>query len=293
MPVLKPYAEATPKNGYYVLAPISGRDHPIPLQTSNVTVEVYRRLGYDPDRNGTDGVSVPNELTWKLYDVGLHWTESSGQRSTTDGLSGDHLQNDGPSLTRGEVEAVEELIHNYHRETKDKLEELVAQLKQETTSEVSTELTQQPPEAQTDSVPFLWDMDEDQIRTVGKFIESDFSERLNEGPVDVWSVDVDISEWKPGENPDKFCIAISVNHIGEHDQQYLHAMYVCEKHGLERCATATGAEKTWKNRIRIEYHRTKAIEALVRASDRFSFCLGDVHAEMNINVDRLPGIFDE
>ncbi|WP_226040357.1 hypothetical protein [Natrinema sp. DC36] len=69
MAVLKRYADSTPKDGYFVHAPFSDLPHPLPLQTPKITEEIYKELGYG------HGDNVPNELTWKLYDVGLHWTE--------------------------------------------------------------------------------------------------------------------------------------------------------------------------------------------------------------------------
>lgn len=122
MPVLKKYSDSYEKNGYYVHAPISDLDFPLPLQTPTITANIYRELGYGHLDN------VPNELTWKMYDVGLHWTENSGPRDTPDELSVDDLVDDGPALTGSDIEKIDSLINGYEGEHQERVKNLQEQL---------------------------------------------------------------------------------------------------------------------------------------------------------------------
>lgn len=130
MPILKEYAESNDKDGYYVHAPISGRDHPLPLQTPEVTERIYRKSGYEPTEPGHNGgVQVPNELTWTLYNVGLHWTKSSGPQGNPSELGPDKLRDEtGPELTEGDIDTIlsftEEYRGQYQTRVKDLREEL-------------------------------------------------------------------------------------------------------------------------------------------------------------------------
>ncbi|SEW01130.1 hypothetical protein [Halobacterium jilantaiense] len=71
MPVLHEYSDSYPKSGYYVNVNWSA-PHPYPLQTPAITARIYRSLGFQP------GDAVPNELTSRLFNAGLHWTGSTG-----------------------------------------------------------------------------------------------------------------------------------------------------------------------------------------------------------------------
>jgi hypothetical protein len=122
MPVLKKYSDSYEKDGYYVHAPISDLDFPLPLQTPTITANIYRELGYGHLDN------VPNELTWKMYDVGLHWTENSGPRDTPDELSVDDLVDDGPALTGSDVEKIGSLIDGYEGKHQERVKSLQDQL---------------------------------------------------------------------------------------------------------------------------------------------------------------------
>lgn len=130
MPILKEYAESNDKDGYYVHAPISGRDHPLPLQTPVVTEKIYREIGYEPTEPGHDGgVHVPNELAWTLYNVGLHWTKSSGPQGDPSELDPDRLRDEtGPELTDDDIDTIlsftEEYKGQYQSRVKDLREEL-------------------------------------------------------------------------------------------------------------------------------------------------------------------------
>ena len=71
MPVFHKYSESYHKSGYYVKVNWSA-PHPYPLQTPGITEQIYLELGLNP------GDQVPNELTSRLYNAGLHWTEGNG-----------------------------------------------------------------------------------------------------------------------------------------------------------------------------------------------------------------------
>jgi len=108
MPILKTYSESYDKDGFYVHAPIEGASHPIPLQTPNITAQIYRELGYEP------GDYVPNELTWKLYNADLHWTESSGNAHRQEGgVKEAILGEGGPKFTEEQAEVVLSVIESY------------------------------------------------------------------------------------------------------------------------------------------------------------------------------------
>ena len=140
MPVLKKYADSYEKEGYYVHAPISDLDFPLPLQTPTITAKIYRELGYGHLDN------IPNELTWKMYDVGLHWTESSGPRDTPDELAADDLVDDGPALTGSDVEKIDTLIDGYDGEHQERVKNLQDQLEPDA-SENGTSSFPTPPQS--------------------------------------------------------------------------------------------------------------------------------------------------
>lgn len=127
MPVLKEYADSNKeKDGYYVHAPVSGRSHPIPLQTPQVTEEIYRQIGYKPISKGRDGgVHVPKDLTWTLYDVGLHWTEKSGPQGDPSDLDPDDLRDAaGPDLTENDIERIIEFTEDYQGQYQSRVKDL-------------------------------------------------------------------------------------------------------------------------------------------------------------------------
>lgn len=130
MPVLKEYADSNPKDGYYVHAPISDRDHPLPLQTPEVTEEIYRELGYRPIEKGPDGgVDVPNELTWTLYNVNLHWTENSGPQGDPSDLDFDKLRDKaGPELTDNDIETILSYTEDYRGQYQSRVNDLREEL---------------------------------------------------------------------------------------------------------------------------------------------------------------------
>jgi hypothetical protein len=116
MPVLKRYSESYDKEGYYVHAPIDGTSHPIPLQTPNVTAQIYRELGYE------SGDQVPNELTWKFYNVGLHCTENKGAPQHTADAIRDAISDGGSTnLTTEQKESILSIINSYSGRFEDEL----------------------------------------------------------------------------------------------------------------------------------------------------------------------------
>jgi hypothetical protein len=128
MPILKQYSDNYRKDGYYVHAPIEGLSHPLPLQTPDITVRIYNELGYRP------GDHVPNELTWKLYDVDLHWTENSGVDSASEGeLKAAILGESGPDFTDKQAKTIISIVESYSGEYENELEALVDKLEPDTT----------------------------------------------------------------------------------------------------------------------------------------------------------------
>ncbi|WP_157744292.1 hypothetical protein [Halopenitus persicus] len=71
MPVFHEYSDSYHKSGYYINVNWSA-PHPYPLQTPALTEQIYKSLGFQP------GDRVPNELTSRLFNAGLHWTEGNG-----------------------------------------------------------------------------------------------------------------------------------------------------------------------------------------------------------------------
>jgi hypothetical protein len=126
VPVLKEYADSNDKCGYYVHAHVSGLSHPLPLQTPEVTEEIYRELGYEPIKPGDDGgVNVPKHLTWTLFDVALHWTENSGPQGDDSDLDFDDLREvAGLDLTTDDIEAILDLTEDYRGQYQSRVKEL-------------------------------------------------------------------------------------------------------------------------------------------------------------------------
>lgn len=124
--VLKEFADSNDKDGYYVHAHVSGLSHPPPLQTPEVTEEIYRGLGYEPIKPGDDGgVNVPKYLTWTLFDVDLHWTENSGHQGDASDLDFDDLREvSGPDLTSDDIETILELTEDYRGQYQSRVKEL-------------------------------------------------------------------------------------------------------------------------------------------------------------------------
>jgi len=139
MPVLKEYADSNDKDGYYIHAPISGVSHPIPLQTPEVTEEIYRELGYEPIKKGPDGgVKVPNELTWTLHNVDLHWTKNSGPQGEPADLDLDRLRDEaGPELTENHIDTILSYAEEYRGQYQSRVKELREQFSDDTS--VSTQ----------------------------------------------------------------------------------------------------------------------------------------------------------
>ncbi|XGI84693.1 hypothetical protein ACEU6E_10695 (plasmid) [Halorutilales archaeon Cl-col2-1] len=146
MPILKEYADSNEKNGYYVHAHISDRNHPLPLQTPKVTRKIYSELGYEPTKQGPNGgVQVPHDLTWTLYNVGLHWTENSASQGDPSELDSDNLRKAAqPDLTEEDIESIlefgEDYTGQYQSQVRDLLDEFSREGPTETDRYFVTEL---------------------------------------------------------------------------------------------------------------------------------------------------------
>lgn len=106
MPVLHKYSQNYDKSGYYVKVNWSA-PHPYPLQTPAITEQIYRELGFKP------GDKVPNELTSRLFNAGLHWTEGNGTGDPQKQTGIDPITNaDLPELDRDQLESVYDLLEN-------------------------------------------------------------------------------------------------------------------------------------------------------------------------------------
>lgn len=288
MPVLKQYAD---KSGYFVHTSVTGADHPITLQTGEIAAEIYRHLGYEPDQNGNSAVSVPNELTWKLYEVGLHWTNSSGTEGLIEGLPERKVDGDGPPLTEKDIEKLSDLLGKYGGEGGEKVDELISELTDFDPRQDSRVQIQAPGES-TDSGLSLWEFPEVLWDKIAQHLEDLLIESLNHGKVMEWSADVEIGEWEPDEDPGKSTISTRIEHIADPDQKYFHTLYLCEEHGPERCLTLAKKE-SWSNRCRIESHRTKLIDCLAKTSNKFNFPLGAPFATMDIRLIHNSEVFEE
>lgn len=136
MPVLKEYSESSDQSGCYIHAPISDRGHPLPLQTPKITEEIYRELGYEPRKKGHDGgVNVPNELTWILYEVGLHWTKNSGPQTDATDIDPNQFQDEnGPVLNDDDIQTILHLTEEYAGQYETRVKNLRGELGGETES---------------------------------------------------------------------------------------------------------------------------------------------------------------
>lgn len=106
MPVLHKYSKDYHKSGYYVKVNWSA-PHPYPLQTPAITEQIYRELGFEP------GDKVPNELTSRLFNAGLHWTEGNGTGDPQKQTGIDPITDaDLPELDIDQLENVYDLLEN-------------------------------------------------------------------------------------------------------------------------------------------------------------------------------------
>jgi hypothetical protein len=129
MAKLKRYSDSYDKTGYYVHAPISDADHPIPLQTPDITERIYDELGYSP------GDRLPDKLVWSLNDVGLHWTENQEAAGNQDAGIPDLEDGESPELTDEEVETVMRVLDQQSRSHEEEISELKELLNVESEAE--------------------------------------------------------------------------------------------------------------------------------------------------------------
>jgi len=110
MPVLHEYSSSYHKSGYYVKVNWSA-PHPYPLQTPAITEQIYLELGFE------DGDEVPNQLTSRLFNAGLHWTEGNG---TGDPQTQENLKSiedaDVPDLSREQLERLDDILDRVEKD---------------------------------------------------------------------------------------------------------------------------------------------------------------------------------
>ncbi|NLV03005.1 hypothetical protein [Haloferax volcanii] len=130
MPVFHKYSDSYHKSGYYVKVNWSA-PHPYPLQTPALTEQIYLELGFG------DGDQVPNELTSRLFNAGLHWTEGNGtgdpQKQT--GLNS-ITDADIPNLSTDQLNRVYDTLDRV--ETSSELGEINSDALQDLKSELET-----------------------------------------------------------------------------------------------------------------------------------------------------------
>lgn len=106
MPVFHKYSSNYHKSGYYVNVNWSA-PHPYPLQTPAITEQIYREFGFEP------GDNVPNELTSRLFNAGLHWTEGNGTGNPQQQTNLNPISDaDFPELDLDQLNSVYELLES-------------------------------------------------------------------------------------------------------------------------------------------------------------------------------------
>lgn len=129
MPVLHEYSDSYHKSGYYVKVNWSA-PHPYPLQTPGITEQIYLELGFEPEDE------VPNELTSRLFNAGLHWTEGNGtgdpqKQTDLDPISDTNL----PSLNSDQLQRISEILDQVEEDSRiesldsDSLDDLRTELR--------------------------------------------------------------------------------------------------------------------------------------------------------------------
>jgi hypothetical protein len=104
MPVLHEYSQSYHKSGYYVKVNWSA-PHPYPLQTPPITENIYSKLGFEP------GDKVPNALTSRLFNAGLHWTEGNGPGDPSEQTNLESIDNyDFPDIGQEELNQVLDVL---------------------------------------------------------------------------------------------------------------------------------------------------------------------------------------
>ena len=111
------YASSNDKTGYFLRgrSKTSGYYN---LQTTLAANRLFEQLDYEPGRiPHTEGESVPGELTWRMYQVGLLETKNSD--STLNDLSNTELKetfeesNEQLSLSESDLETLQSFIASY------------------------------------------------------------------------------------------------------------------------------------------------------------------------------------
>lgn len=130
MPVFHKYNPSYHKSGYYVKVNWSA-PHPYPLQTPAIAEQIYLELGFGP------GDKVPNELTSRLFNAGLHWTGGKGAGDPQKQTEIDPITDaDLPDIDLEQLESVYDLLENVEGKVEGQdidagsLDELRAQLEE-------------------------------------------------------------------------------------------------------------------------------------------------------------------
>lgn len=276
MPVLKSYADDSGKSGYYVHAPVSNRDSPITLQATDTAAQIYRWLGYDPDERGDGNVAVPNELTWKLYVVGLHWTESELSRSVSGGES-TWSSDDGPRLTAADVEAVEAFLSSYEGGAREELEDLLEKLRDGDPAESHSG----PIDGRT---PGIWTATDSDLNRYADALADDLRQEFS-ADEEPGVEEVELSRYVGDDGQRNIGIGVRFVDL-DALEQYRHQLFVCEEHGLEHCRATTLADLDWTKRAQLEHQRAAVIESLVGVAKQFRFSIGEPDRAYGTCVER-------
>lgn len=273
MPVLKRYADG---DGHYVQAAVSDRNRPITLQCSELTVELYRQAGYEPDIAPAAGIDVPGELTWTMYDVGLHWTKSEIDSIATDGGTGNVPRDgNGSKLSESAVDQIEAFLAAYDGASRDDVEELLRRLREGERTDSASSGSVSGPRG-------IWSTTESQRDRYADALSSEIRRRLGAANAR-FDVNVEMVLLLDEENPP--CTRVDVLLTASADStQYLHQLYVCEQHGLEHCSTKTEAVD-WSERLEIEAHRTLVLQSLVDVAEQLDVGIGDPNATFRAQIE--------
>jgi hypothetical protein len=135
MPTLKSYKDSSDQSGLYLIANVGG-SNPITLQITHIGEKILRETGHK------SGNSVPNDLVWAMYDVGLLYTSSTVSNenelieNTGEALGQINITN---KLSDAECKQLLQYLTEYSGENQSKIAELVERLKQSLSDNSSNE----------------------------------------------------------------------------------------------------------------------------------------------------------
>lgn len=268
------YAPSNQKTGYF-LRGATENGHST-FQVTPLAAALFDRLEYRPGTvNQEQGPRIANKLLWGLYEIGLVYTEGQeGPTSITNSMEFD-LNEVGAKITDTDLDGIQAFIAENTNE-QDKLAHLAKLLDLNYENEAGTT---------------LWHSSDSRLEAITNNLESNITERIKTGNVQDWIVTIDFSNLSH-DGTDKTGFGVRIKHIGDVKQQYYHAIYICEAHGIEKIATATNADITWQTRKRIEQHRSEIFEAFIDTAETFDFPIGNPTAEMNLLTHKLDKIFE-